>query len=120
MPGRAAATPTHDALVQPGGPGAAPPTTGAVYQLLDPGQRVVHEVAAMPLPAQGTVSTVTPFPSADETRAFLVPPAAAAGIVPGHWALRATLRGDAAPDLERWSVSGVPIVEDAMLCFDVV
>ena len=120
VPGRAAATPTHDALVQPGGPGAAPPTTGAVYQLLDPGQRVVHEVAAMPLPAQGTVSTVTPFPSADETRAFLVPPAAAAGIVPGHWALRATLRGDAAPDLERWSVSGVPIVEDAMLRFDVV
>ena len=120
VPGRAAASPTDDALVQSGGAGTAPPTTGAVYQLLDPDQRVVHEVAAMPLPAQGTVPTVVPFPSADETRAFLVPPAAAAGIAPGHWALRATLRGDAAPDLERWSVRGVPIVEDAVLRFDVV
>jgi hypothetical protein len=73
----------------------------------------------MPLPVQGAGPTVTPFPSADETRAFLIPPATAGGIVPGHWALLATLRGDVAPDLERWSVVRLPIVEDVVLRFDV-
>jgi len=53
----------------------------------------------MPLAAQVTVPTVVAFPSADETRAFLLPPTAAAAVAPGHWALRLTFRGDAAPDL---------------------
>jgi hypothetical protein len=118
VPSRGTAVPIDDALVQAGGPGSSPSMTGAVYQLIDPNGLVVQEIAAMPVVAAGGVSVV-PFPNEDETRAFLVTPLAAQTVGVGHWALSATLSGDLSPDMDRWSIGGVPVVEEARLRFEI-
>ncbi len=123
VPGRATAPVTDDALVSAGGPGTAPPTAGAVYQLIDPAGNIVHQGVALATPSAATPTSgnlLVPFPNADRTRAFLVPPNAAPAIGRGHWNLRLDQLGDAGIDLPVWSVAGRTVTESAMLAFSVL
>jgi hypothetical protein len=114
MPSLASAAATEDALVVPGGAGTAPPTTGAVFQLLDPAGTCVHEYAAMA--PGGAARTLAIIPDADGSRAWLIPPRNEAALTAGFWQLTLTLVGDAnAPDLDRWTVGGRAVVETAQL-----
>jgi hypothetical protein len=124
VPARASAPPVDDALVQAGGPGTAPPTTGAVYQLVDPGGSVIHECAALPTAAPSSsgkvksgVSRLVAFPNQDGTRAFLVPPLAAQAIGVGYWVVGLNFAGNAGPDMDQWSIGGSAVNESAKLRF---
>ncbi len=115
VPGRAYAPASGDAIVQAGGPGSAPPTGGAVLQLIAPDGRVQQEYAALP---SGAPQDLVVFPNGDGTRAFLALPATAVTpIGSGAWVLRATLSGDAGPDLDLWSIGGIAADETANLAF---
>ena len=121
VPGRASSPVSDDALVSAGGVVMTPPTTGAIFQLVNPAGTIIHEYAAMPI-GQSTipVNSLTAFPNDDGTHAFLVPPVAAHGIEQGHWVVLFQLAGDAGPDLDRWSVGGLPINEKVKLTFTIV
>jgi hypothetical protein len=116
VPGRDSAAPVDDALVQTGGLGSTPAMTGAVFQLIDPAGRVVHECAAMPY-VPGSTPGVVAFPNQDGSRAFLVPTPAEPQFGAGHWVLGMSLVGDAGPDLDRWSIADQPVAEHARLRF---
>lgn len=116
VPARASAPPVDDALVQAGGPGTSPPMTGAVFQLIDSASRVVHECAAT-LAASGGTPGIVAFPSADGSRAFLVPTPLEPAIGEGYWVVSASLAGDVGPDLDRWSIANRPVAESANLRF---
>ncbi len=77
VPGRASSPVSDDALVSAGGVVMTPPTTGAIFQLVNPAGTIIHECAAMPI-GQSTipVNSLTAFPNDDGTHAFLVPPVA--------------------------------------------
>jgi hypothetical protein len=101
-------------LMLAGGPGTAPPPTGAIFQLFDPAGRCVHECAAMA--PSGSARTLAIIPDADGSRAFLIPPPSEAALTPGFWLLTLSFAGDVnAPDLERWTVGGRVIAETARL-----
>jgi hypothetical protein len=104
-----------------GGAVMTPPTTGAIFQLVDPAGTIIHEYAAMPV-GQSTipVNSLTAFPSDDGTRAFLVPSLTARGIERGHWVVFFQFAGDAGPDLDRWSVGSLPVNEKAKLAFTII
>jgi endonuclease YncB( thermonuclease family) len=117
VPGRASAQAVDDALVQAGGSGTTTPSrTGAVYQLVDPVGTVIHEHAVMPTTSIKP-SALVALPNSDGARAFLVPRGNAQSIGRGYWDVRMKLTGDAGPDLDRWSIAGVPIAETAVLRF---
>ncbi|HWO19262.1 MAG TPA: hypothetical protein VNO30_10815 [Kofleriaceae bacterium] len=116
VPARASAPPVDDALVQAGGAGISPAMTGAVFQLIDPAGRVVHECAAMPVPP-GSTPGIVAFPSEDGTRAFFAPTPSESALGAGHWVVSASLAGDAGPDLDRWSIADRPVAETAHLRF---
>jgi hypothetical protein len=114
VPSVASAPTSDDALVLAGGPGTAPPSTGAIYQLFDPSGRCVHECAAMA--SGGAARTLAIIPDADGSRAFLIPPRSEPELSPGFWQLTLTFTGDVnAPDLERWTVGGRAVAETAVL-----
>ncbi len=114
VPSVASAPASDDALVLAGGPGTAPPPTGAIYQLFDPSGRCVHECAAMA--QSGEARALAIIPDADGSRAFLIPPPSEAALAPGFWLLTLSFAGDVnAPDLERWTVGGRVIAETARL-----
>lgn len=115
VPGRASAAAAGDAIVQAGGPGSAPASSGAVLQMIAPDGRVQQEYVALPTTA---TQDLLAFPNADGTRAFLALPASATtAIVAGGWVLRATLSGNAGPDLDQWSIGGAVVDETANLVF---
>jgi hypothetical protein len=119
VPGRASAPVTDEALVQAGGAGTAPPPTGAVYQLIDSSGVIIHERAAMPL-GSSTDAAIAAMPNADGSRAFLIPPPTGQAIGAGYWEIGFEQAGDAGPDLDVWSVGGVPLTEKARLTFVIV
>ena len=115
LPGVASGTATDDALVLPGGSGNTPPVSGAVFQLFDPAGRLVHERAAMAASATASTALVI-IPSADGTRAFLIPPPSANALTEGMWTLSLTLSGDVdAADLDRWTIAGRTVTDVARL-----
>ena len=114
VPSVASAPAIDNELVLAGGPGTAPPPTGAIFQLFDPTGRCVHECAAMA--ASGAARALAIIPDADGSRAFLIPPPSAAALAPGFWQLTLSFVGNVnAPDLERWTVGGRVIAETARL-----
>jgi len=114
VPSVASAPAIDDALVLAGGPGTAPPPTGAIFQLFDPVGRRVHECAAMA--PGGVASALAIIPDADGSRAFLIPPPSEAGLMPGFWQLSLSFASDTnAPDLDRWTVGGRAVAETAQL-----
>jgi hypothetical protein len=124
VPGRASSPVLDDAQVSAGGAVTTPPTSGAIFQLVDPIGAIIHEYAAMPVGHQSVIpvnsNSLTAFPNDDGTRAFLVPPLTAHGIGRGYWVVFFQFAGDAGPDLDRWSVSGLPVNEKAKLTFTII
>jgi hypothetical protein len=95
-----------------GGAQAVLPKTGAVVQLVNANQHVVHELLLLP-PDSFVRQDVTVVPTRDRTRAFLVP----SQLTSGLWQVELSFRRDAAPDLARLSVSGDSSDENATLSF---
>ncbi|KRH99720.1 hypothetical protein [Curvibacter sp. PAE-UM] len=112
--GQTTSTETNDVIVHSSAPATKPASTGSIYQLLDPSGKVVQEYAALP---GGLSRELVAIPNLDGTRAFLVPPSTSSSLEKGHWTLSFDLAGDAGPDLDRWSVGGIAVHEQAKLRF---
>jgi hypothetical protein len=116
VPSVANAPTVDDALVLAGGPGVAPPSTGAIFQLLDPTGMCVHECAVMASASAARALAI--IPDADSSRAFLIPLHNEAALAPGFWQLTLSFLGDLnAPDLDRWTVGGRVLREDTRIPF---
>jgi hypothetical protein len=90
-----------------------PPTVGAVFQIIDPGGVLEHELAAFGAPGAGP--KLIALPDVDGTRAFILP---RAGAIPaGFWTLRCVMKRDNGPGDPVWSVSGDTSPETAVLRF---
>jgi hypothetical protein len=100
-----------------GGTAAAPEPKGAVFELVDPLGRVVHELAVLPSGSYTAVSGMIAVPNGDSTRVFLLSPT---GLIdPGHWRLGLQFARDAGPGVPTLSVGGITTAERAAIAFTV-
>jgi hypothetical protein len=64
--GRASSPISDNALVSAGAAVTTPPTTGAIFQLVNPNDEIIHECAAMPAGQSAiTVNSLTAIPNDD-------------------------------------------------------
>jgi hypothetical protein len=100
-----------------GGAAGSPPTTGAIFQLVDPAGRVTHEFAVLPPTSYSAVSGIVAIPNDDGTRAFIMP--TSGSLTPGHWRLGFRFDGDGGFGLPVLSVGGSTGTEQAAISFTV-
>ena len=94
------------------------PTSGCVFQLVDPAGRVAHEIAVLPPPASdfaGAWAIARLAVNDDSTRALILP--FFGSIDPGHWQLRLGMMRRGWPETQILSVGGDTSPEQFVLGF---